>query len=367
MRSGHLARIFGSLALIASTSALADQKSSGSGFAIADGTRIVTANHVVEGCTSINIPDVGAANIVKSEPRSDLAIIRPNRPLAIARGLQFRSGHSVKLGDEIVVIGYPLRGLLSSSPTVTIGTVSSLAGIGDDRTQMHISAPVQPGNSGGPVLDRSGNVVGMVESKLDTIKAAELTGDIAQNINFAIHSVIITSFLDSYAINYDVGKSDKERPVSEIAATALPSIVVIECRIEKTSATASAIPQPPSRKEPSPSPQFRGAPSEERSLQVVRAFYTALGKADGASASRLVIPEKRLKGAFAASEINKFYSSLARPLRLVETKPEGVNMVEAEYQYASPDGRGCQGRAVVNLVVRGDELLIESIRALDRC
>jgi len=82
MRLGRLARTFGFLVAIVWTSALADQKSSGSGFSIGDGTLIVTANHVVQACTSINIPDVGPAVLLKSDPRADLAILKPNRPLA---------------------------------------------------------------------------------------------------------------------------------------------------------------------------------------------------------------------------------------------------------------------------------------------
>ena len=148
MRASWLVRIFSALAIAAFISSWADAKSSGSGFAIGDGTFVVTANHVVRGCTTINIPDVGSATLVKSDPRADLAILRPSLPLAA--GLRFRSGHPVRLGEEIVVIGYPLRGLLSSPPTITTGIVSSLAGIRDDRTEMQISAPVQPGNSGGP-------------------------------------------------------------------------------------------------------------------------------------------------------------------------------------------------------------------------
>ena len=227
MRVSWLVRIFSALAIAAFTSSWADAKSSGSGFAIGDGTSVVTANHVVRGCTTINIADVGPATLVKSDPRADLAILRPGRQLAA--GLRFRSGHPVKLGEEIVVIGYPLRGLLSSPPTITTGIVSSLAGIRDDRTEMQISAPVQPGNSGGPVLDRAGNVVGVVQSKLDAIKAAEITGDIPENVNFAVHSAIVTSFLDSYSLGYDFGLFEKEKPVSEIAAIALPATVVIEC------------------------------------------------------------------------------------------------------------------------------------------
>jgi hypothetical protein len=227
MRSSHLGRMFGVLAFITSTSALSDPKSSGSGFAIGDGSLVVTSNHVVEGCSGINVPGVGPAALIRADARADLAILKPNRPLA--RGLRFRAGHPVKLGEEVVVMGFPLRGLLSSPPTVTTGIVSSLAGLRDDRTEMQISAPVQPGNSGGPVLDRSGNVIGVVESKLDAIRAAKITGDIPQNVNFAVHSSIVTSVLDSYAINYDVGSFEIEKPISEIVAASLPAVVVLEC------------------------------------------------------------------------------------------------------------------------------------------
>jgi hypothetical protein len=68
-----------------------------------------------------------------------------------------------------------------------------------------------------------------VESKLDAIKAARLTGDIPQNVNFAAHAAIVASFLDSYSIRYDVGLDEKEKSISEIISTTLPAIVAIEC------------------------------------------------------------------------------------------------------------------------------------------
>jgi hypothetical protein len=224
--------------------------STGTGFAIGDGSLIVTAQHVVDGCTAIKIPDVGPATLLKSDQRSDLALLKSSQRPSTA--LRFRSGRSIRLGEEIVVIGYPLRGLLSSPPTVTTGIVSSLAGLLDDRTEMQISAPVQPGNSGGPVLDRSGNVVGVVESKLDAIKAALVTGDIPQNVNFAIHSSIVTSLLDSYAINYDVAASGPDKPIAEIVATAVQSVVVVECSREEKVATPASPPKlaPPVAQEP---------------------------------------------------------------------------------------------------------------------
>ena len=247
MRSSRLTMIFGALVAVISTSGFAETKSSGSGFAIGDGSLVVTSHHVVEGCTNIDVPGVGAAALLRSDPGSDLAILKTNR--ALPGALRFRSGHPVRPGEEIIVIGYPLRGLLATPPTVTTGIVSSLAGTHDDRTEMQISAPVQPGNSGGPVLDRSGNVVGVVESKLDRIKAAKATGDIPENVNFAVHSSIVTSLLDSYTISYDIGAFDKERSVAEIVAAAAEAVVVIECIKEEREAllrpTLKRVPSPP--------------------------------------------------------------------------------------------------------------------------
>ncbi len=66
-----------------------------------------------------------------------------------------RPGHGVRPGDDIVVVGFPLHGLLTSNPSVTTGNVSALAGPGDDRRFLQITAPVQQGNSGGPALCQS--------------------------------------------------------------------------------------------------------------------------------------------------------------------------------------------------------------------
>ncbi len=76
--------------------------------------------------------------------------------------------------------------LLSSDLNVTTGVVSALAGPGNNRRLIQITAPIQPGNSGGPVLDQSGHVVGVVVARLDALKLVQRTGRLPQNVNFAI-------------------------------------------------------------------------------------------------------------------------------------------------------------------------------------
>jgi serine protease Do len=85
--------------------------------------------------------------------------------------------------------------LLATSGNFTLGNVTAVAGLGDDTRILQISAPVQPGNSGGPLLDYSGNVVGVIEGKLNAITVFTLTNDLAQNVNFAIKANVVTNFL----------------------------------------------------------------------------------------------------------------------------------------------------------------------------
>lgn len=132
------------------------------------------------------------------------------------------------VGEPVAVAGYPLRGLLSGF-NMTTGSLSSLSGMGGDTRLVQITAPVQPGNSGGPVLDSAGNLMGVVVSKLDAIKAAKLTGDIPQNVNFAINANVLRSFLDANSVEYETANSDKALLSTVIAEKAKGFTVLVEC------------------------------------------------------------------------------------------------------------------------------------------
>src|SRR5271165_5681294 len=244
MRPGRIVIFMILVGVVGSYSTIAGAVQSGTGFAVGDGSSVITNFHVVDGCKTVDIANVGDGRVKTIDPSNDIAIIQSARP--ISRPLRFRTGDPLKPGDDIIVIGFPLRGLLSSAPTVTTGIVSSLAGLRDDRTRFQISAPVQPGNSGGPVLDKEGNVVGMVVSKLNVLRIARMTGDIPQNVNFAIPASIITSVLDANSVNYQVGTSDGGKSAAEIVSTASPGVVSLECQGRERGLATAGIPAAPS-------------------------------------------------------------------------------------------------------------------------
>jgi S1-C subfamily serine protease len=142
----------------------------------------------------------------------------------------FRDGPQARLGESVIVIGYPLGGLLGSGPQVTTGNVSSLIGPGDDTRSLQFTAPTQSGNSGGPLLDGDGAVVGVVSSKLNVVRVHEMTGDIPQNVNFAIKAGLARSFLEAAGVVYQSRAPRPARTAADIAAEARDFVVKIECR-----------------------------------------------------------------------------------------------------------------------------------------
>ena len=200
--------------------------STGSGFRVTAEGHILTNAHVVRRCAEVRVPPAGAVAVAARDEASDLALLDGPAGGAVAA---FRQGRGIRPGAGVIVVGFPLRGALASGAQVAVGNVSALAGPGDDRRLIQITAPVQPGNSGGPVLDSSGNAVGVVVSKLDAIAMARATGDIPQNVNFAVSAGAARAFLDSEGVAYETAPSDEVRAPDDVAAAARAFAVLIEC------------------------------------------------------------------------------------------------------------------------------------------
>ena len=204
---------------------------SGTGFVVAR-DRIMTNQHVVEGCNRILVRTHDGRTLAATPPaqvdvQRDLALLTvPDDP---GPPLTFRA-NAPRRGEAVVTYGFPLAGMLSSGPTLTTGEISALSGLGDNPREFQISAPVQPGNSGGPLLDRQGQVVGVVVSKLNAARVAQRTGDIPQNVNFAVKGSEAVEFLRRAGVQPLMAQSTgPERSAAEVGEQVHRSTVFIRC------------------------------------------------------------------------------------------------------------------------------------------
>ncbi len=206
--------------------------SSGTGFVVARG-QVLTNLHVVDGCRRITVraPEgaaLPASTQVPPDSRRDLALLTVEGETGPP--LRFRSAPAVRRGEAVVSYGFPLSGILSSGPTLTTGEVNALSGMRDNAAQFQISAPVQPGNSGGPLLDRQGNVLGVVVSKLNAANIAARTGDIPQNVNFAVKGTEALEYLRGAGVTPLLAESTgRERSAAEVGELVHRSTVLVRC------------------------------------------------------------------------------------------------------------------------------------------
>jgi S1-C subfamily serine protease len=190
-------------------------ESVGIGFFVSAEGHILTDGLVVRECRDITSAHGGHIKRIAFDQTSDLALLMSSeKPDAWA---SLRGGSAPQVAEPVMTMGFP------------VGTISALAGLGNDRRMIQISTPVQPANSGSPLLDRSGSVVGIVVGKLNAIQVAETTSETTENINFAVNLGTIQSFLDSHAVPYVSNDSNQSKTYAEIAAAAMRYTVLLEC------------------------------------------------------------------------------------------------------------------------------------------
>ncbi|MDQ1081228.1 trypsin-like peptidase domain-containing protein [Pseudoroseomonas cervicalis] len=204
----------------------------GTGFVVAT-DRVLTNQHVVAGCNRIFIRTADGRTLPAVPPARvdealDLALLAvPGDPGEI---LPFRASPELRRGEGVIAYGFPLAGLLSSDPKLTRGEVNGLNGLGNNPNHYQISAEVQPGNSGGPLLDLHGNVVGVVVSKLHAQNIARRTGDIPQNVNFAVKGGDAQTFLRRSGITPRTEPSSgTEQSAADVGEAANRGTVFIRC------------------------------------------------------------------------------------------------------------------------------------------
>ncbi|MBB4215242.1 uncharacterized protein YgiM (DUF1202 family) [Rhizobium sp. BK212] len=260
---------------VASQSFADEPTSSGTGFAVTADGWILTNAHVVQDCGHIEVKGRGDAADPRIDETNDLAVVKitagePLKPLAFRKS-------ATRLGEDIVALGYPLATLLADSVKITTGNVNALAGIRNDTRYIQISTPIQPGNSGGPVVDRNGFLLGITSATLSK-KTADDIGITAQNVNFAIRASVAELFLQSQSLlaqAADTTENATALSTADIADRVTPSVFQILC-YPKADARVAFTPETPNSLQTQPPANSVNLPAADAataqaSLEVPRA------------------------------------------------------------------------------------------------
>jgi S1-C subfamily serine protease len=224
--------------------------STGSGFFVSKLGHIITNAHVVRNCGSITVGDNAKRQVptilLETDKRNDLALLKisntqmasvETKSLISKLGLKLvpmaseglLRSDDVKLGEDVLVSGYPYGEIYSDTIKVTKGIVSANKGIGDDTGQFQMDAAVQPGNSGGPIYDENGNIVGVVVSQLNKLKFAKSIGSLPENVNFGIKGSTVRQFLTSSGLPTKWSNRSQRINTKELAKIAKNQTVMVKC------------------------------------------------------------------------------------------------------------------------------------------
>ena len=214
--------------------------SAGTGILVSSQGQILTNNHVVSGCRNILVALAGGygaeATVLYADVANDLALIKVDGQISEENVAKIRVSPPVRSGETIAAFGFPMPDVLSQEGNITKGNISALAGPGDDVRFYQFTAPIQPGNSGGPLLDEAGNVVGIVQSML-----GESGGEFPQNVNFAIKSSVVASFFQAHDIAFKDALKGEKQELPEVADIARRFAVLIVCASDAPQASPAPL------------------------------------------------------------------------------------------------------------------------------
>ena len=201
------------------------QTISGSGFFFSGDGKVATNFHVAGNCKTIDIPGYGAAKLLKGDERNDLAAVQLIVPRKTSTAILRREPPA--LAEGVVLLGFPLADILDSSLNVALGIVSSESGISGEPNWFTTNAGIQPGNSGGPLLDMRGHIIGVAVARLDDARLLEDVGTTAANVGFGIKGNTLIEFLSPY--NPIVGSGGAVLSPQQISSSAKQFTVQVVC------------------------------------------------------------------------------------------------------------------------------------------
>jgi S1-C subfamily serine protease len=202
----------------------------GTGFFVADGGRLVTNQHVVDECAALSVETTGgqtaSAKLIRADAALDLAVLQAN--IMAHASAVFQPKEKLSHGSQVLIIGYPDQGLPPRTPFMSIGAaMPSESGVPHDM--LAVRAEIRKGNSGGPVLDQWGQVVGVVRAKVDTVKYYAQTKQLVRDAGLAIRTEAVLRFLDQAEISYRRMAIPAALTSEQVFEAAKPFIVRVGC------------------------------------------------------------------------------------------------------------------------------------------
>jgi S1-C subfamily serine protease len=207
--------------------------STGTGFFVSTNGYLVTNFHVVDEANEYSIVtfdgQVLAAKLIRGDPANDVAVLKVE---ASTQPLSVVSNNNLARGEDVFTLGYPLVVIQGQDQKATFGRVNSLSGIADDIRFVQIDVPIQPGNSGGPLINSNGEVVGVVTATLDALVTLRLSGRLPQNVNYAVKSDYLAPLLRSVLVDKWESKpaSVEKKEVRDLIKNAERSVALVIAR-----------------------------------------------------------------------------------------------------------------------------------------
>jgi S1-C subfamily serine protease len=204
-----------------------ESKGSGSGAVVSSSGHVVTAAHVIKGSTYLEVvtpTGTHPATVLSVDDANDVALLKVDQ--VFEAHIPVGRSSAVRLGQSVATIGFPNIGIQGHSPKVTQGMISGENGVQNDIRMWQISVPIQPGNSGGPLLDEHGHLVGVVVASL-SLRAIQITGSVPQNVNYAIKGAYLEPLLNFHKVTVAQSPSVAPGSFQDMVAAAQKASVLI--------------------------------------------------------------------------------------------------------------------------------------------
>jgi S1-C subfamily serine protease len=206
--------------------ALMSEYSNGTGFLISNNGYIVTCHHVIEDAKTVNIRGINGdfekivrATVVAKDRKNDLAILKVDCNLV--KQVPFAlNWDALDVGQDVFTLGYPLKNELGDEIKLTNGIVSCSSGYQGNNSMYQVSAPIQPGNSGGPLFDKNGNIVGVMIAKYTA----------AENASYAVKTNYLKKLIETLPEKISLNQSNvlDGKPLTEQVKIARNNVLMIE-------------------------------------------------------------------------------------------------------------------------------------------